>query len=92
MTAQEKLIDYDDDDIEFQMFTTDFSNINTSNIDPKKRKTLHDPSASQDENMMETPSKSHTNNFISNENDLRMKQKQSSKKIWSRLETCFCRP
>ena len=70
MTAQEKLIDYDDDDIEFQMFTTDFSNINTSNGDPKKRKTSHDPSASQDENMMETPSKSHSNNFISNENDL----------------------
>ena len=62
MTAQEKLVDYDDDDIEFQAFTTDFSNFNTMDKnDMKKRKTSHDPN--DDSNMSDT----NANNFI-NEN------------------------
>ena len=56
MTAQEKLVDYDDDDVDFQAFTTDFSNFNAVDKNEiKKRKTSHDPS--DDTNMNE-------NNYI----------------------------
>ena len=59
MTAQEKLVDYDDDDIEFQTFTTNFSNFNTMDKNEmKKRKTSHDPN--DDSNMSDTAG----NNYI----------------------------